>query len=344
MPTFSEEKLRKLGVTMFLAAGASNEQAETVTEILVDTSLMGIDSHGVRALPGYIRTLKKGRIQPDGKTVILKDSLTTAFWDGGPQFGHVVAKRAMETAIEKARTYHMGWVSTVSEHIGALYYYSLMAARNDMIGIVTCRTNTMGGNITPFNGREGRFGTNPISISIPAAQENPIVLDIATSMVAYGHIAVMAARGQKVPEGWILDKEGNPTTNPMDYLTGGMMVPFGTYKGYGLSVIVAALPMFPPGVGLEQEDKPYPWGHTFMALDPEGFMPIQTYKERTDALIQYIKSCPPLPGREVLMPFEREWRVREKRLNEGIFVDEPFWKDFQKIGTEIGIDVDKEMN
>ena len=109
MPTFSKEKLKRLGVKMFLAAGATDEQAETVTEILVDTSLMGIDSHGVRALPGYVRTLKKGRIRPDGKTIVLKDSVTTAFLDGGPQFGHVVAKRAMETAIEKARSYHMGW-------------------------------------------------------------------------------------------------------------------------------------------------------------------------------------------------------------------------------------------
>jgi LDH2 family malate/lactate/ureidoglycolate dehydrogenase len=343
MPTFPEEKIRALSLKLLDAAGATELQAQTVTETLIDTSLFGIDSHGIRALPGHLRNLKSGRIQSDAKIKILKDTQTTALWEGGREFGHVVGKKAMETAIQKAHAYRMGWVSTVSEHIGALYYYALMAARQDMIGIVTCRVTTTGGRITPYNGREGRFGTNPMAISIPADQENPIILDIATATVADGHIAVMAARGEKAPEGWLLDKDGNPTTDPNAYLQGGLMVPFGTYKGYGLSVIIAALPMFLPGLGIEQENKPYIWGHTFMALDPGGFMPVQTFKERTDALIRYIKSCPPLPGKEVLMPFEREWRRRAQRQKEGIIVDDLFWKNFIDVGKELGIDVNKEM-
>jgi LDH2 family malate/lactate/ureidoglycolate dehydrogenase len=162
-------------------------------------------------------------------------------------------------------------------------------------------------------------------------------------MVADGHIAVMAARDEKAPEGWLLDKEGTPTTDPNAYLQGGLMVPFGTYKGYGLSVIIAALPMFLPGLGIEHENKPYIWGHTFMALDPGGFMPVQTFKERTDGLIRYIKSCPPLPGKEVLMPFEREWRRRAQRQKDGILVDDLFWKNFVDVGKEFGIDVNEEM-
>jgi LDH2 family malate/lactate/ureidoglycolate dehydrogenase len=310
----------------------------------MEASLFGIDSHGIRALPGHLRNLKKGRIQPDAEITVLKDTPTTALWEGGREFGHVVGQKAMEAAIQKAQAYGMGWVSTVSEHIGGLFYYALMAAKQDMIGIVTCRVTTTGGRITPYNGREGRFGTNPIAISIPADKENPILLDIATSMVAGGHIAVMAARGEKAPEGWLLDKDGTPSTDPNAYLQGGLMVPFGTYKGYGLSVIIAALPMFLPGLGIEQENTPYLWGHTFMALDPAGFMPVQTYKERTDALIQYIKSCPPLPGKEVLMPFEREWRRRAQRQQEGILVDDLFWQDFIDVGKELGIDINAEMD
>jgi len=343
MLLFKEEPLKKLSVKMFKVAGASDEQAETVSEILVKTSLHGIDSHGVRALPGHIRSLKNGRISPDGEITVLKDTLTTALWEGGKQFGHVVAKKAMETAIKKAESYRMGWVSTVSQHIGALFYYSMMAAQKDMIGIVTCRVGTVGGRTTPYGGSEGRFGTNPLSISIPAHEEKPILLDMATSIVASGHLAVMAARGEKTPEGWLIDKDGNPTTDPSDYFKGGYMLPFGTYKGYSLSIIIAALPMFLPGLSLENESKTYMWGHTFMALDPAGFMPLQTYKERTDALIRYIKSCPPLPGREVLMPFEREYRAKEQRSKEGIPVDEPFWENIVKAATEIGIDANKEM-
>jgi LDH2 family malate/lactate/ureidoglycolate dehydrogenase len=340
MPTYPAEKLRALGIKMFNTVGASKEQAETVTDILIDTSLFGIDSHGVRALPGHVRNLKKGRIRPDAEITILKDTLTTALWDGGQQFGHVVGKQAMDMAIKKAQSYHMGWVSTVSEHIGALYYYSLMAAKQGLIGIVTCKTTAH--RTTPYGGREGRFGTNPMSICIPAEKENPILLDMATSIVASGHLAVMAARGETVPEGWLIDKDGNPTTDPSDYFKGGFMVPFGTYKGYGLSIIISALPMFIPGE-IGDLTKPTRWGHTFMALNPEGFMPLQTFKERTDDLIQYIKSCPPLPGREVLMPFEREWRVREQRSKEGVFIDEQFWTNFIDVGQEIGIDVDKEL-
>jgi LDH2 family malate/lactate/ureidoglycolate dehydrogenase len=343
MLIFQEEQWRKLGVKMFKVAGATDEQAETVTEILVKTSLHGIDSHGVRAIPNRIRNLKKGRISPDAEIWVLKDTLTTALWEGGKQFGHVVAKKAMETAIEKAESYRMGWVSTVSQHIGALFYYSLMAAKKGMIGIVTCRVGTVGGRTTPYGGKEGRFGTNPLSICIPAYEEKPILLDIATSIVATGHLDVMAAREEKAPEGWLIDKDGNPTTDPKDYSRGGLMVPFGTYKGYGLSVIIAALPMFLPGLEFENESKTYHWGHTFMALDPAGFMPLQTFRERTDALIRYIKSCPPLPGQEVLMPFEREWRAKERRSKEGIPVDEPFWEDIVKAGEEIGLDVNKEM-
>jgi LDH2 family malate/lactate/ureidoglycolate dehydrogenase len=343
MLRFTADQLRALGVKLLTVAGATPEQAETVTDVLVAANLHGIDSHGIRALPGHVRSLRDGRVRPDAAITVVKETLTTAFWEGGHQFGHVVAKQAMEAALRKADAYRMGWVSTVSQHIGALFYYALMAAQRGMIGIVTCRVGTVGGRITPYWGREGRFGTNPLAICIPADKEQPILLDMATSMVADGHLAVMAARGEAAPEGWLIDKEGNPTTDPNDYTRGGFMVPFGTYKGYGLSMIIGLLPMFLPGLDLEAESKTYHWGHTFMALDPAGFMPLQAFLERTDAYIRYIKSCPPLPGREVLVPFEREWRAKAQRSAEGIPVDEPFWEAIVKVGAEIGVDVNEEM-
>jgi LDH2 family malate/lactate/ureidoglycolate dehydrogenase len=343
MLRFTADQLRVLGVKLLTVAGATAEQAETVTDVLVAANLHGIDSHGIRALPGHVRSLRDGRVRPDAAITVVKETLTTAFWEGGHQFGHVVAKQAMEAALRKADAYRMGWVSTVSQHIGALFYYALMAAQRGMIGIVTCRVGTVGGRITPYGGREGRFGTNPLAICIPADKEPPILLDMATSMVADGHLAVMAARGEAAPEGWLIDKEGKPTTDPNDYTRGGFMVPFGTYKGYGLSMIIGLLPMFLPGLDLEAESKTYHWGHTFMALDPAGFMPLQAFLERTDAYIRYIKSCPPLPGREVLVPFEREWRAKAQRSAEGIPVDEPFWEAIVKVGAEIGVDVNEEM-
>jgi LDH2 family malate/lactate/ureidoglycolate dehydrogenase len=344
MPTFTPERLRALGIKLYQAVGASAEQAEAIAEILVETSLFGIDSHGVRAIPGYLRNVMTGQIRPDSEITVLRDTATTALWSAREQFGHVVGKQAMEAAITKAATYKMGWVSTVSPHIGALYYYALMAAKKDMIGIVTCRTTTY--RTTPYGGKEGRLATNPLAIGIPAAEENPLLLDMATSVVAAGHIAVMGARGEKVPEGWLLDQDGNPTTDPDDYtLRGGLLTPFGTYKGYGLSVIIQALPDFIPGIALEAERRHgITHAHTFMALDPEGFMPRQEYKKRTDAVIRFIKSCPPLPGRQVLMPFDREWAERKRRIKEGIPIDDRFWRQFIAVGKEIGIDVKKEVD
>ena len=343
MPTFSADQMRQLGIKMFKAGGASPEQAETVTELLVDTSLHGIDSHGVRLIPYYVMSVKSGKIRPHAEITVLKETLTTALWASAHQFGHVVAKKAMEAAITKAESYQMGWVSTVSPHIGALYYYSLMAAKKDMFGIVTGRTTNY--RTTPYGGREGRLATNPLSICIPAHEEKPILLDIATSIVAAGHLAVMAARGEKAPSGWLLDKNGNPTTDPDDYnLRGGFLTPFGTYKGYGISVIIQALPNFLPGIAIEDErSQGITHAHTFMALDPAGFMPTHDYKTRTDALIRFIKSCPPLPGRQVLMPFDREWAEMARRTKEGIPVDDPFWTRFIEVGQEIGIDVNKEV-
>jgi LDH2 family malate/lactate/ureidoglycolate dehydrogenase len=343
MPTFSADQLRQLGIKMFTAAGASPEQAETITEILVDTSLHGIDSHGVRAIPQHVRSLTSGKIRPHAEITVLKETLTTALWTSAHQFGHVVAKQAMAAAITKAESYRMGWVSTVSPHIGALYYYALMAAKKDMIGIVTCRTTNY--RTTPYGGKEGRLATNPLAICIPAHEEKPILLDMATSSVAGGHLAVMAARGETAPAGWLLDKDGNPTTDPDDYnLHGGFLTPFGTYKGYGLSVIIQALPNFLPGIDIgDERQRGITHAHTFMALDPAGFMAAHDYTTRTDALIRFIKSCPPRPGRQVLMPFDREWAELARRTKEGIPVDDPFWVQFIEVGHEIGIDVNKEV-
>ncbi len=344
MPTFPPDPLRALAIKLYTAVGASTEQAETIAEILVETSLFGIDSHGVRAIPGYLRNVMAGQIRPASAITVLRDTPTTALWSALEQFGHVVGKQAMEAAITKAATYKMGWVSTVSPHIGALYYYALMAAKQDMIGIVTCRTTNY--RTTPYGGKEGRLATNPLAICIPAAEENPILLDMATSIVAAGHIAVMGARGEKVPEGWLLDKEGNPTTDPDDYtLRGGLLTPFGTYKGYGLNVIIQSLPDFIPGITLDAErGSGITHAHTFMALDPDGFMPRQEYKRRTDEVIRFIKSCPPLPERQVLMPFDREWTERNRRLKEGIPIDDRFWQQFLAVGKEIGIDVKRELD
>jgi len=163
MPKITAEKLRRFCVSIFIAAGTPQDEAEIVVDNLVKTNLRGVDSHGVRAIPRYINGIKKGRIVPGSPTIVLKDTPTTAMWDSNNGFGFVVGKKAMETAIHKADAFRIGSVGTCNprrgdDHIGALYHYAEMAAERDMIGIVACNT---GPSVVAWGGTKRVLGVNP---------------------------------------------------------------------------------------------------------------------------------------------------------------------------------------
>jgi LDH2 family malate/lactate/ureidoglycolate dehydrogenase len=340
MKTIHAENLKNLCTRMFMAAGTPHEEAEIVVDNLVRASLRGVDSHGVRAIPRYIQNITEGKIVPDAPIVVIKDTLTTAMWDNNRGFGFVAGKKAMETAMRKADTYGVGAVGTYNpkegdDHIGALYYYAEMAALQDMIGIVTCSCSP---NMAAWGGAARVIGVNPIAIAVPAGTHPPIVWDIATSQVAVGHLSVMAMRGEAIPEGWLLDKDGQPTTDPKAYFDGGALLPFGTYKGYGLAIIIDAI-TGGLGAGCSFDNQRY--GHLFMAIDPSGFTPLQDFKSRVDRLIGYIKASPRRPGvQEVFVPGEIEQRTMERRLKNGIPLDDPDWNALAKTATAQGIDVE----
>lgn len=345
MVRFPEERLRRLGVSMFEAAGVSADEAEIVTDILVSTSLHGVDSHGVRAIPGYIEGIREGRLVPGTPIKVLMDTPTTAMWDAGPGFGFVAGKRAMEAAIEKAKVYKIGSVGTRGTgHIGALYWYSILAVRNDMIGITLGRGG--GHGAAPYGGVEGRLGINPFSIAIPAGEAKPIVLDMATTGVAMGHLQVMALRGEEAPEGWLIRPDGTWARDPMAFRRGEAAPvcfghPYSEYKGYGLSVIVEALAgAIGSGCCLHETG----FGHTYTAIDPTGFCPLEEFKARVDSMVRDIKSSARRPGfNEILLPGEPEWNEEERRLREGVFVDDTWWEDIALKARELGIDVDSVM-
>ncbi len=339
MTIIHAENLTKLCVRMFMAAGTPREEAEIVVDNLVRTSLRGVDSHGVRAIPRYIQNIADGKIVPDAPIVVIKDTPTTAMWDNNRGFGFVTGKKAMETAMRKADAYGIGAVGTYNpkegdDHIGALYYYAEMAALKDKIGLVTCSCSP---GMAAWGGASRVVGVNPIAIAVPAEKHPPIVLDIATSQVAVGHLSVMAMRGEPIPEGWILDKDGQPTTNPRDFFEGGIFLPFGTYKGYGLAVIIDAI-TGGLGAGCSFDNPRY--GHFFLAIDPAGFTPIQDYKARVDRLIDYIKASTLRPGvKEVFVPGEIEQRTMARRLKDGIPLDDPDWTALTQTAAKLGIDV-----
>lgn len=337
--------MRRLGVAMFEAAGAPSDEAEIVTEILVSTSLHGVDSHGVRAIPRYINGIKEKKIVPGTPIKVLVDTPTTAMWDAGLGFGFVVGKKAMETAIEKAEKYKIGSVGTKGPgHIGALYWYSMLAVKNDMIGITLCRGG--GHEAAPYGGVEGRLGINPLSVAIPAGEAKPIVLDMATTGVAMGHLQVMAVRGEDAPEGWLIRPDGTWATDPLAHETGDAAPvcfghPYSEYKGYGLSVIVEALAgAIGSGCSLQETG----FGHLFTAIDPTGYCPLEEFKARIDSMVRDIKSAAKRPGfEEILLPGDPEWIEEERRLREGVFVDDLWWEDIVETAKELGVDVDTVM-
>ena len=222
MPVYTPEYLHKVAYHIFRAKGASHEEAETVATHQVKANLVGHDSHGVIHIPEYVERINKGHIVPGAPFVVEREAPCTAVINGNWGFGFVVTERAMRMAIDKAKVHGVGAITIhYQSHIGRLGDYATMALEEGMIGLVTSDSGAGPKMVAPFGGRARRLGTNPICIGIPSDMEGPVLLDMATSAVAAGKITLARNRGETVPDGWIIDKDGNPTNNPEDYRAGG---------------------------------------------------------------------------------------------------------------------------
>jgi uncharacterized oxidoreductase len=347
MPIFTAEQLKQFGRDIFKASGASEEEATLVMEALVSANLAGHDSHGVIRISQYVQAIRKGQLIPGAKFEIVRQTPSTALVNGNWGFGMVIARKAMELAIEKARTHKISAIGVFnSNHVGRLGDYCLMAAQQDLIGI--CMVNACGKaqNVAPFGGRAPRLATNPIAIAVPSKGEIPLVLDIATSTVSQGKIRVKVNRKEPVPQGWLIDPEGNPSTDPeVLYKTPpGALLPLGGsvgYKGFGLAFMIEIFSGILTTAGYSREDARRLGNGTFLiVIDVENFVPISIFKDQVADLIRYIKTCPPMPGfEEVLVPGEPELKETQRRQKEGIFVEEETWNQILTIARELQVPV-----
>jgi uncharacterized oxidoreductase len=350
MPVFSDQRLKEIGFSIFKSAGVPEDEAKIVSEALVRANLAGHDSHGVIRISQYVDMLLKEMIKPGMGIEILHETPTTAVIDGRWGFGQVVAAKAMEIAIAKARESYLGAVTARrSNHVGRIGDYAEMAAREGMIGMVTVNNHGAGLLVAPWGGRERRLSTNPISFAFPTGEGEPVVLDITTSIAAEGKVRVKRNRGERLPEGWIIDHEGKPSTNPDDlYGTKdqppGALLPMGGqvgYKGFGLSVVVDVLSGALSGAGCSGTPGSRLGNSIFtLAINIEGFTSGEEFKSEVDRFIRFIKSCPLAPGfDEILMPGEIESRTHERRLREGIPVDDVTWNQILEAARRVGADI-----
>ena len=345
MPVFEVQKLTDMCASVFEGAGLNLEEAKRVAHSLVMANLMGHDSHGVIRVVQYIGALKGDRVKAGQQIKIVKEADASAVVDGGWGFGQTICHQAIDLAMEKAKARSVAVVEVFNcSHIGRLGEYVEKTAENDMLGIVMC--NNHGGGLLqpPFGGRESRMSPNPIAVGIPTGRDFPIVVDLTTSVVAEGKIRVKRNRGEALPEGWVIDADGNPTTDPAKFYgpPRGTILPFGgisAHKGYALSIVVDVLSGALGGSGVSREGGSSGGNGVFvMVLDIGAFTGRDTFRDEMDTFIDFLKSAPLMPGfEEILMPGEMEARMRAQKEKNGVSIDDETWRQILETGANVGV-------
>jgi len=311
---------------------------------IVAANLVGHDSHGVIQIPTYIERIKVGHIVPGAPWTIVQESPTTTVVDGHWGFGYVANERAMRLTIEKAKSANVAAATVFRQgHIGRVASYTLMAAREGMIGIATADSGRSPKAVAPFGGREARLGTNPISIAMPSDLEGPLYLDMATSAAAAGKIALAVARNEPVPDGWVIGSDGRPTNDPRQLRQGGALLPLGGpeggYKGTGLAVMVEILCGLLTGLGFGVEPTGRHNDGCFMAVfNVAAFRDLATFKKEVTDFALYLKDTPKAQGfTEVFYPGEVEFKKEQDRRKNGVPIEDATWKRLVDLAATYGI-------
>lgn len=348
--------LQDFAIKVFEKMGCSPADAKAAAKVFILAEHTGLPSHGMTRIKDYFQLWQAGRINVKPNIRIVHESPSTAVVDGDGAIGMIAATRSMEIAIEKAKTAGTGWVSTRgSNHYGLASYYTMMALEHDMIGISTTIANPLvapTGSVTPM------LGTNPIAVAIPAKKYPPFSADFSTTAIARGKLMIMAKKGQKVPFGFVQDKDGLPSDNPDILKEGGSILPLGGpvesggHKGYALSAIVDIFscvlsganfgPFCPPSVAylpLKEEKVGEGTGHFFGAMRVDAFQEKDVFLNQMDLWIETFKGAKPAKGVErVLIPGEIERETRERISREGgVNLLESIQNEMKEIGDALGI-------
>jgi L-2-hydroxycarboxylate dehydrogenase (NAD+) len=328
-----------------VATGLPQADARAVAELMTLADLRGADGHGIFRLPQYVRRIRAGGINVRPQIKVLQERDAAALVDGDNGMGHLVMRYATQVAMDKAARAGVGWVGVRrSNHAGPAALYAMMPLERDMVGLYLAVGNA--NHMAPWGGLERLLSTNPIAVAIPALEEPPVVLDMATTVVAYGRVKVAAQRGGQMPEGWMLDHRGRPLTDP-SLAEEGVLLPIGGYKGYGLSLVFGLLAGILNGAACGRSTVDFNHddvtatntGHAIVALNIETFAPPKAFKANVDALLTDIRASQRMDGVDrIRIPGDASHATFLDRRAGGIPMPRPLQEALRRLATELGIE------
>ncbi len=330
--TVSHTTLNAFCVDLLKAADVPESDARITARVQVEADLRGVHSHGARAIAGYIRQILKGEINPKAQPRVLREGAAYVHIDADNALGQVAAYKAMKRAIHRAEGAGIGMAAVRNtNHYGAAAYYANMAAEAGMVGFNTTGGRKNRGNMAPYGSIEPAIGNAPFAYGVPAGRERPIILDMATGVVAAGKIGIARDRGQKIPLGWALDAAGQPTDDPEE---ARIVVPLGP-KGSGLAIVMQCIGGILAGAAFPDVEK---FGYLFIAIDVSTFADPESFRTEVDARIQTVREAKPASGVDrVYYPGEPEWITRERYLEYGIPMLLPHVTDLESVAAQLGV-------
>lgn len=338
-------QLRERTEKLFVTAGVSESDSKIFTDVILQTEMRGVFTHGFFRVPRYIKCIRSGGIKAKSELKLDVDTPTMARADGEGGLGIILSYKAMKLAMEKAKACGIGLVSVSgSHHFGAAGYYTSMCADEGMLGMSMSNGDAL---VAVTGSRQRSIGNNPFSYAAPAGKYGKVVYDIAMSPTSDVKVLQLAKEGKPCPAGWVIDKNGNPSTDPNDYINGGVLIPFGGYKGYGLAMMVEVMAGVLSGSALTMDvhawnsnpEKCGNTGHLFIAVDIEKLMDKNTFNERMETMLDGIKSAPLADGAtKIYYPGEIEKDKMAACLEAGVVdIDDDTMAAFEACEVELGL-------
>ena len=341
----SHDELRRFIARSFEAAGLPQADALKIASLMAEADLQGSDGHGVIRLAPYMKRIMQGGINKNPDIRVIHERAASAVIHGDNGMGHLVVSKAVDLAIEKAKTAGVAWVGCrYSNHAGPASLYARKPLEHDMLGLYFAVGNA--NHLPPWGGMDMLLSTNPIAAGVPAGDEPPVVLDMATTVAAYGKVKVKAKRGEMMPEGWMIDRQGKPLTDPKR-AEEGFLLPIGEHKGYGLALIVGLLAGTLSGAAMGKDVIDFNadfktttnTGQAILVIDLSAFGDPADFKSRVDTLVRDIRDSARLPGVDrIWLPGEQSHGKRQRYAEQGIPVPLAVKQDLDALSAQLKVE------